>query len=150
MGVRLLGRLESCAGSHARFADDLAASVAWGDQRRADLLGLVRRLVADRGLPEPELPDPEPLRVEPPREVDLTGFGAVLFTTGFRPGYARWVAVPGAFDALGFPVCEGCASTAAPGLWFAGVHFLRKRKSSLLVGVGEDAAIVADGIAAAA
>ena len=57
--------------------------------------------------------------------------------------------MPGAFDALGFPMHDGCGSTAAPGLWFAGVHFLRKRKSSLLIGVGEDAAIVADGIAAA-
>jgi putative flavoprotein involved in K+ transport len=39
-------------------------------------------------------------------------------------------------------------STAAPGLYFLGVHFLRKRKSSLLIGVGEDAAIVAQRIAA--
>jgi putative flavoprotein involved in K+ transport len=30
-----------------------------------------------------------------------------------------------------------------PGLYFVGVHFLRKRKSSLLVGVGEDAAVIA-------
>jgi putative flavoprotein involved in K+ transport len=29
-----------------------------------------------------------------------------------------------------------------PGLYFVGVHFLRKRKSSLLGGVGEDAEIV--------
>jgi putative flavoprotein involved in K+ transport len=58
------------------------------------------------------------------------------------------VRVPGAFDALGFPVHDECASSATPGLWFAGVHFLRKRKSSLLYGVGEDAAIVARGIAA--
>ncbi len=34
-----------------------------------------------------------------------------------------------------------------PGLHFVGVHFLRKRKSSLLVGVGEDAAIVAEHVA---
>jgi putative flavoprotein involved in K+ transport len=34
-----------------------------------------------------------------------------------------------------------------PGLHFVGVHFLRKRKSSLLIGVGEDAAVVAGGIA---
>jgi putative flavoprotein involved in K+ transport len=39
------------------------------------------------------------------------------------------------------------ASTAVPGLYFCGVHFLRKRKSSLLVGVGEDAAIVAPKLA---
>ena len=37
---------------------------------------------------------------------------------------------------------------AADGLYFAGTHFLRKRKSSLLVGVGEDATIVARAIAA--
>ena len=149
LGVHLLGHLEGCDGRHARFAGDLAASVAWGDERRADFLELMRRLVAERGLPEPELPDPEPLDHEPPRELDLTGFGAVITTAGYRPDYARWVHVPGAFDALGFPVHDACESSAAPGLWFAGVHFLRKRKSSLLYGVGEDAAIVARGIAAA-
>ena len=52
MGVRLLGHLEACDGRHARFADDLAASVAWGDERRADFVALMRKLVAGRGLPE--------------------------------------------------------------------------------------------------
>ena len=42
---------------------------------------------------------------------------------------------------------EDGASTVIPGLHFVGVHFLRKRKSSLLVGVGEDAAIVAEHVA---
>ena len=55
---------------------------------------------------------------------------------------------PGAFDELGFPVHTEGASTVVPGLYFVGVHFLRKRKSSLLNGVGEDAAIVARHIAA--
>ena len=61
---------------------------------------------------------------------------------GFRPDYTRWVHLP-AFDDMGFPLASECASTVAPGLYFVGVHFLRKRKSSLLFGVGEDAAIVA-------
>ena len=56
---------------------------------------------------------------------------------------------PGAFDELGFPVHDEGASTVVPGLYFVGVHFLRKRKSSLLIGVGEDAAIVASRIASA-
>ena len=38
-------------------------------------------------------------------------------------------------------------STVIPGLFFAGVHFMRKRKSAVLAGVGEDAAIVAGRIA---
>ena len=39
MGVRLLGHLEGVAGRHARFADDLPATIAFGDQRRAAFLG---------------------------------------------------------------------------------------------------------------
>jgi putative flavoprotein involved in K+ transport len=147
MGVRLLGHLEACDGRHARFADDLPASVAWGDARREDFLALMRRLVAERGLPEPDLPDPEPLRAEPLRDLDLDGFGAVILTAGYRPDYARWVDVPGAFDALGFPLHRDGQSAAVPGLWFAGVHFLRRRRSALLCGVGDDAAMVAEGIA---
>jgi putative flavoprotein involved in K+ transport len=75
-------------------------------------------------------------------------FGAVIFTAGFRPDYNAWVRCPSAFDDLGFPIHEEGASTVVEGLYFVGVHFLRKRKSSLLFGMGEDAAIVAGKIAA--
>jgi len=74
--------------------------------------------------------------------------GAVVLTGGFRPDYRSWLPWPDAFDDLGFPGQRDGASTVVPGLSFVGVHFLRKRKSSLLMGVGEDAAIVAAGISA--
>ena len=70
-----------------------------------------------------------------------------MFAGGFRPDYASWVHLPGAFDELGFPIQEEGASTVVRGLYFVGVHFLRKRRSSLLNGVGEDAAVVARHIA---
>lgn len=79
--------------------------------------------------------------------MDLSGFGAVVFASGFRSGYGSWLPWPEAFDDLGFPLQQDGASTVVPGLYFLGVHFLRKRKSSLLVGVGEDAAVVARRIA---
>jgi putative flavoprotein involved in K+ transport len=78
--------------------------------------------------------------------LDLNGFGVVIFTSGFRPDYEQWMRFP-AFDAMGFPLTDNGASTVVPGLFFCGVHFLRKRKSSVLFGVGEDAAIVAQSIA---
>jgi putative flavoprotein involved in K+ transport len=53
----------------------------------------------------------------------------------------------GQFDDRGFPLADEGASSVVPGLYSCGVHFLRCRKSSLLFGVGEDAAIVADQIA---
>jgi putative flavoprotein involved in K+ transport len=146
-GVTLLGRLLGAEGRRARFAPDLAASVAWGDERRGQLMNLVRKLVAERGLPEPEIAEPEPLDCRTPEELDLSDFGAVVFTSGFRPDYESWVHCPGAFDDLGFPVQEDGASTVVDGLYFVGVHFLRKRKSSIFLGVAEDAAIVAGKIA---
>ena len=48
---------------------------------------------------------------------------------------------------MGFPLTHDDAGTAVPGLYFCGVHFLRKRKSSTLFGVGEDAGVVAQSIA---
>ena len=147
-GVTLLGHFLGAEGKRARFAPDLAESVAWGDDRYRDLMGLIRTLVAARGLPTPEIPEPEPFDGQAAEEIDLTGFGAAVFAGGFRPDYDSWVHVPGAFDDLGFPIHREGMCTAAPGLLFVGVHFLRKRKSSLLCGVGEDAAIVATQIAA--
>ena len=148
LGVTLLGHFLGAEGRHARFAQDLGKSVAWGDERNAQPMGLVRELVAERGLPPPEIPEPQPFDAGAPDELNLNGFGGVIFASGFRPDYESWVHCPGAFDELGFPIHDEGASATTPGLYFVGVHFLRKRKSSLFLGVGEDAAIVARDIAA--
>jgi putative flavoprotein involved in K+ transport len=143
MGVRLAGRLAGVSDHRATFADDLADSVAFGDARYA----ILRKLITEHLGSDPGLPDPPPFRADPVPEVDLRGFGAVIVTTGFRPDYARWIDLP-VFDDLGFPVVDGRLRTAVPGLFFCGVHFLRTRRSSLLFGVGDDAGIVAEAVAA--
>lgn len=145
-GVELLGRLAGVDEHRAYFADDLADSVAFGDARYADVKQLLTDQLPARGMTAPELPDPPAFRADPPMELDLKGFAAVIFTSGFRPDYSRWVRLP-AFDDMGFPLTDGGTSTVIPGLYFCGVHFLRKRKSSLLFGVGEDASVVAQSIA---
>lgn len=142
MGVHLLGHLDAIEGANARFALDLAESVAFGDQRYADICRLLREQLPRAGFAVPDLPVPPPFVADAPMEVDLAGFGTVIFTSGFRPDYARWVHLP-AFDQWGFPFAADGASTVVPGLHFVGVHFLRTRKSSLLFGVGEDAGFVA-------
>jgi putative flavoprotein involved in K+ transport len=146
-GVTLAGRFLGASDGTARFADDLADSVAWGDERWLQFAQLVRGLADERGLEPVELADPESFQGRGLEELDLRDVGAVVFTTGFRPDYRSWLPWPEAFDELGFPVHEDGASTVVPGLYFVGVHFLRKRKSSLLVGVGEDAALVAEAVA---
>ncbi len=146
MGVQLVGRLLSVDGPQAHFADDLAESVAFGDARYAAIRNLLRDQLPGKGLPVPELPDPPPFRADPPCELDLGDFGVAIFTSGFRPDYARWVRFP-AFDELGFPLTYDGASTVVPGLFFCGVHFLRTRRSALLFGVGDDATLVARAVA---
>jgi putative flavoprotein involved in K+ transport len=147
LGVTLVGRLVGVEGRRARFADDLAVTVAWGDERYKRLAGLIRAHAQERGTREPELPDPDPFDAAAPSELDLTGFGAVVFAGGYRPAYGDWLRLPEAFDEDGFPLQVDGASTVVDGLYFAGVHFQRARKSATFLGVGEDAAIVADAVA---
>jgi cation diffusion facilitator CzcD-associated flavoprotein CzcO len=145
-GATLTGHFLGAEDDRVMFADDLAECVAWGDARHVEFMGFVERLVAARGLRYDPPPPPPPFEADAPTSLPLDRFGAVLFAGGFRPSYTGWVDVPGAFDALGFPLHRDGESVVAPGLFFLGTHFLRKRKSSLLVGVGEDATIVADAI----
>lgn len=144
-GVTLTGRFLGCENGTLRFADDLDDSVAWADARYFELVDEVAQLCAERGIELPHLPDPEPFDPSAPVAVALGGIGAVVSAGGFRPGY-DWMRYPRAFDDMGFPIQVDGASTVVPGLFFAGVHFLRRRRSSLLCGIGEDAPVVVDGI----
>jgi putative flavoprotein involved in K+ transport len=121
--------------------------VAFGDARYVDAFEYLAKHLPASGFAVPEIPPPPSFDPgDPPAEVDLAGFAAVIFTSGFRPDYQRWVDLP-VFDEMGFPLAPDGVAEGAPGLYFCGVHFLRTRKSSLIYGVGEDAAIVAGAIA---
>ena len=142
-GVTLTGHFLGARHGRARFASDLAESVAWGDERYEQFTSLVRKLVAERGLDLPELERPSAFDPTAPDSLDLAGFGAVLFAGGFRPDYGSLLPWPEALDDFGFPHQRNGASTVIPGLYFVGVHFMRKRKSATFVGMGEDATVVA-------
>jgi putative flavoprotein involved in K+ transport len=147
-GVTLLGHFEGAEDGVAYFASDLADSVGFGDARYADACGLIRTSCSARGIAAPEMPPPAPFEADPPERLKLAGFGAVIFTSGFRPDYTRWIRFSDAFDEMGFPRQENGSSTVVPGLHFMGVHFQRKRKSATFLGVAEDAAIMAERIVA--
>ncbi len=141
-GVELLGRFMGAEGSTLHFADDLAASVDFGDARWADIRGYIDACCMRTGMPRPIYDLPPPMRIETRTELDLAreGIGTVIWTSGYRPEYG-WVEVP-VFDDMGFPI-QTDGRTSVPGLYFVGVHWMRKLKSAILAGVGEDAEIVA-------
>jgi putative flavoprotein involved in K+ transport len=80
LGVTLLGRFLGAEGRQARFALDLNDSVAWGDQRYVEYIARVHKLAAERGLPPLEVLEPESFSANAPDRLDLSGFGAVIFT----------------------------------------------------------------------
>lgn len=141
-GVELFGRFVGADGSTLHFADDLAASIDFGDARWADIRGYIDAYCVRTGTPKPAYEIPPPTRIKARTEVDVVreGIETVIWTSGYRPQY-DWVKFP-VFDDMGFPVqVDGLSSV--PGLYFVGVHWMRKNKSAILYGVGEDADIVA-------
>jgi len=97
------------------------------------------------GIPLPDYDIPPPMRISTRQRLDLKkeGITSVIWTSGYRPEYG-WVKAD-VFDDGGFPIQKDGRSSV-PGLYFVGVHWMRKQKSAILYGVGEDAEIVASQI----
>ena len=72
----------------------------------------------------------------------------VIWCTGFR-GSFPWIDLP-IFDDKGSPRHESGVVTEVPGLYFVGLHFLYALSSSMIHGVGRDAARISDAVAARA
>ena len=149
-GVRLAGRATAMDGYRVSFADDLIANTVAADARLARLLqridGYVDRagLAAEAREAEPFVPFHWPEAA--PTEIDLQaeGIRTVLWATGFRRHYP-WLKVP-VLDHNG-EIRHSGGVTPSPGLYVMGHYFLRRRKSSFIDGVGDDARDLAEHIA---
>jgi putative flavoprotein involved in K+ transport len=141
-GVNLVGHFAGAVGSKIYFADDVAASVDFGDARARDFWNYIENCCVAMDRPVPDFDWPEPFRITTPTELDVNQIGleTVIWTSGYRPDYG-WVKFP-VFDDLGFPV-QTDGATSVRGFYFMGVHFMRNNSSAILYGVGEDAEIVA-------
>lgn len=139
IGVQLCGRLIAVDGSRARFGADLPQMIAASDAKLRSLLSRINRMTGNR---QRDLAASEPLSIshwQPPGEVDLLaqGFSSVIWATGYRRNYS-WLKIP-VLDSWGELIHEG-GVTPSPGLYAMGLNFMRRRKSSFIGGVGEDAA----------
>jgi putative flavoprotein involved in K+ transport len=146
-GVDLVGRIAGADGEVVRFAEGLEASLAAGDEFLAEFQRRVDEYVSLSGLDVPEAEPAEPARPAPHvPELDLraAGVGTVLWANGFRPDHSWIEGVE--TDEQGWPLHERGVSPVA-GLFFVGLHWLYRRKSALLIGVGEDAEYVVSRLA---
>ena len=151
-GVTLLGRMERANNGVIEFAPDLAKRLAYGDASYTIFLDMVDAHVEARGLDMPKDPNaravlPDPLCLTEPMlrlDIGTAGIGAVIWATGYDFDFG-WIELP-VLNPRGEPVhIRGI--TGVPGLYFLGLQWLAKLNSSLLSGVGDDAAVLADHIA---
>jgi putative flavoprotein involved in K+ transport len=152
-GVTLVGRAEGFGDGAMRFAPDLASNLAQGDANYLSFLDAADAYVAQKGLDRPEEPaaravEPEPACVtDPILQLNLreAGIASIVWATGFALDFG-WLKV-GAFDERGVPAHRR-GVTDVPGLYFLGLSWLSRRASAFIFGVGQDAAHLADHIAA--
>lgn len=145
-GMTLLGRATGADGDLLLLEDNLAAMLAdvdaGFDRFRSEVVDHADKngMATDDG----ELPTwPEPS--SPGERLDLraAGIGSIIWCTGYRPAFG-WIDIP-VFDASRAPIQQR-GTTACPGLYFLGLHWMHSLKSGALFGVGEDAEFIADHI----
>ncbi len=143
IGVKLVGRLAGITDDgKAQFAGSLRNMCAMSDLKMNRLLDLIDEWARTNGLGDNVAPAERlsPTRVEdaPPLGLDLKAgaIKTIIWATGFRPDYS-WLEVP-VLDRKGMLIHDGGVA-AAPGLYLMGTPFLRRRKSTLIDGAGDDA-----------
>ncbi len=141
-GVKLVGRLVGVNDGKAQFSGSLRNVCALADLKMKRLLDSIDEWATQNGLdgdtaPSHRLPSTE-VEVSPPLLLNLarSEIKTIIWATGFRPDYA-WLDVP-VLDGKGYIRHDGGVAES-PGMYVMGMPFLRRRKSSLIDGVGDDA-----------
>ncbi|MEM9096295.1 MAG: NAD(P)-binding domain-containing protein [Pseudomonadota bacterium] len=150
-GVRIVGRLVGVRAGKAQFSGSLANMCAAADLKMNRLLDAIDAHVEETVLQHVVGPQRRlaPTRVpsDPLLELDFGGeaIGSVIWATGYRPDYSL----------LHLPVTDRKGRLRhdggvldAPGLYAMGLPFMRKRKSTLITGAGDDAAALAEHLVA--
>jgi putative flavoprotein involved in K+ transport len=142
IGVRLVGRLAGITeDGKAQFAGSLRNICALSDLKMNRLLDFIDSWAHTNGLdgsvaPPHRLP-PTQVEASPPLGINLTTeIRTIIWATGYHPDYS-WLDVP-VLDRKGLIRHDGGVADS-PGLYLMGMQFLRRRKSALIDGAGDDA-----------
>ncbi len=140
-GVCIVGSLKGASDRHLYFEDDLTASVNHADVKMHKQLDRVDDFIVRSGLDTEYSSEDRPQRIRIPEikpviDLDAEGIGTVLWATGYRREYP-WLRVP-VLNSNGEIEHDG-GVTRQPGLYALGLHFMRRRNSSFIDGVGADA-----------
>jgi putative flavoprotein involved in K+ transport len=149
-GVVLLGRVRDARGGKLTLAPDLHETLEKVDQFEINALQKINDYIDRAALKAPMETIPElydGYSQELLTELDLKacGISTVIWATGYTFEYSL-VKLP-VVDVDGYPI-QKRGVTRFDGLYFLGMPWLHNRKSGILFGVGDDAAYLAENIAA--
>jgi len=149
-GVVLLGHARDAQDAKLLLRSDLHEMLATVDQFEATGLKKVDEYIERAGLVAPpgqvpQLRDGYLQAVITELDLNVEGISTVIWATGYTFDYSL-VKLP-MTDADGYPIQQR-GVTDYPGLYFLGMPWLHSRRSGILFGVGDDAAYVANHIAA--
>ena len=150
MGVELVGRWATVRDGRALFSGGLRNVCALADLKMQRLLGVfdawATREGRDAEVDAPERLGPSPARESARLQLDLRSgeIQTIVWATGFRPEY-HWLDVP-VIDAKGQLRHEG-GVVDSPGLYALGLPVLRRRKSTFIAGIEDDAREVIEHLA---
>jgi putative flavoprotein involved in K+ transport len=147
IGVKLVGRLQAMRDGKALFSGSLRNQCALSDLKMNRLLKTIDEWATAHGLddtippperlPPTEVPDDSPLTLN----LAKAKIQSIVWATGYLPDHS-WLHVP-VLDRKGRIRHDG-GVVEAPGLYLMGMQFLRRRKSALIDGAGDDARDLSD------
>ena len=143
VGVKLVGRLAGINDGKAQFSGSVRNVCALADLKMHRLLDTIDAWVATHGgdlaIEPPQRYQPTHIEASLPLLLDFArrAVKTIIWATGFRPDFS-WLEVP-VVDAKGNVRHDVGLVTESPDLYLMGMPYLRRRKSTLIDGVGDDA-----------
>ena len=145
-----MGHMESVQDYQVYLVPDLRENLGKVDQFVADLKQNIDKFIIEQKIDteespsHPEMKDGYEAEIIAELDFKAEGIKTIIWATGYKFDFS-WVAFP-IFDQDGYPIQDRGVSEY-PGLYFLGLHFMHKRRSGLLWGVGEVANHIAKDIA---
>ena len=144
-GAKITGRFMRVWNGQAQFSGSLGNVCSLADLKMQRLLKLIDETADQDGAPAAETFSPTRIDDEPLLSLDLDNIQSVIWATGFRPDYS-WLDVD-VLDRKGHLRHEG-GIVDSEGLYVLGLPLMRRRKSSFIFGIEDDARDISDHLTA--
>lgn len=140
-GVTLLGHMNGAEGGKLTFAPDLKENLSKMDGLEAETVRLIDQHIAEHKIDAPmesltKMREGYDAELITELDLEAAGICSVIWGTGFQFDFS-WVHLP-IFDQHGYPI-QRRGITSSAGIFFLGLLWEHKFKSSIFLGFGEDA-----------